>query len=100
MNKDDLYQSIIEDLPIKVLHPLHKAILQECCENALASNTTNVDKTSLVNIVQIAFLTSNSTLKSTLNSALIATGTNQITLQYRNQSFIIDEFSNVLKDEL
>jgi hypothetical protein len=97
MNADDLYQKVIEGLPIKELHPLHKAMMEECCENALNNPQKISDFETLVNAVQIAFLTCHSTLKNTLIGSLEAANVDQITLNYRNQTFIIPLNSPLLK---
>ncbi|MFN8310779.1 MAG: hypothetical protein U0T73_12520 [Chitinophagales bacterium] len=89
MAADDLYREAVGYLPIKELHPLHKAMVEECCENALNNPQNVTDKDTLVYAVQVAFLTSNSTLKGTLTASLEAANADQVTLNYRNQTFII-----------
>ncbi len=97
MTKEELYKSVVDELPIGDLHPLHKAMMDECCETALQSNPEITDKETLTLAVQVAFLTCNSTLKATLNSFLKLADADQVTLNYRNQTFTIPKNSNLLQ---
>ncbi len=97
MTPEELYNSVIDDFPITDLHPLHKAMMEECCETALQSNPEITDKKTLTLAVQVAFLTCNSTLKATLNSSIELADADQVTIDYRNQTFTILKSSNLLK---
>ncbi|CAG5082220.1 hypothetical protein [Parvicella tangerina] len=96
MKIDELYQKVIEGLPTKELHPLHKAIMEECCENALNNSQKISDLDTLVDVVHLAFLTCNTTLKGTLLGSLEAVNADQVTLNYRDQTFIISRNSPLL----
>jgi hypothetical protein len=97
MTADELYKKVLEQLPIKEVHPLHKAIMEECCENALNNPQNVTDPDTLVYAVQVAFLTCNSTLKGTLAASLELADADQVTLNYRNQTFIIPKNSPLIK---
>lgn len=97
MTIEELYKTVVGQLPIKELHPLHKAMMEECCENAINNPQQVTDKDTLVLAVQVAFLTCNSTLKGTLAASLQLTDADQVTLNYRNQTFIIPKNSSLLK---
>jgi hypothetical protein len=99
MTTEELYTQVLKDLPIKEIHPLHKAIMEECCETALENPDKLNDLDSLVLAVRMAFVTCNSILKGTLQGSLKSFDANQITLNYRNQTFIIPYNSPLLKDE-
>jgi hypothetical protein len=62
MTSKELYYRIISQLQLDTIHPLHKAILEECCETALNNKQSDIDEKQLVFGVQLAFLTSNSIL--------------------------------------
>ena len=94
MTAEDLYQEVIDNLQIKAIHPLHKAMLEECCEHAINNNIT--DKETLRNAAMIAFMTTNSTLQGTLKAGLKMA--DNVTLNYRGQSFTIDANSKLLGD--
>jgi hypothetical protein len=96
MTADELYNKVIGQLPIKELHPLHKAMMEECCENALNNPQNLTDNDTLIFAVQVAFLTCNSTLKGTLTASLKLAASDQLTLNYRNQTFIIPQNSPLL----
>ena len=70
MTEKELLRLVTEKIPIDNLHPLHVAVLEKCCEVTLKSNSEITDQETLVLAVQIAFLTSNETLRSTLNSSI------------------------------
>lgn len=96
MTADKLYEKVLEKLPIKEIHPLHKAIMEECCENALNNPQNVTDTDILVYAVQVAFLTCNSTLKGTLAASLELADVAQVTLNYRNQTFVIPKNSPLI----
>lgn len=96
MTADELYKEVVGQLPIKDLHPLHKAMMEECCENALNNPQNVTDHDTLVFAVQVAFLTCNSTLKGSLTASLKLANADQVTLNYRNQTFIIPKNSPLL----
>ena len=93
---ENIYQEIIKKLSISDIHPLHKAMIEECCETAIKSNPEILDLDILTNAVQIAFLTCNSTLKATLQSAIELQNADEITLNYRKQKFIISKNSTLI----
>ena len=97
MTADELYKKVLEQLSIKEIHPLHKAIMDECCENALNNPQNVTAPDTLVYAVQVAFLTCTSTLKGTLAASLELAAADQITLNYRNQTFVIPKNSPLLK---
>lgn len=97
MTTEELYKTVVEQLPIKELDPLHKAMMEECCENAINNPQQVTDKDTLVLAAQVAFLTCNSTLKGTLTASLQLADADQVTLNYREQTFIIPKNSPLLK---
>ena len=99
MTTEDLYEQVFKDLPIGDIHPLHKAMMEECCETALQNPNNLKDLDALVFAVRTAFVASNNVLKVTLRSSLNSFNADQITLNYRNQTFIIPKNSSLLKDE-
>ena len=98
MTETELFGKVLDHLKIKELHPLHKALIEECCENAINNKQNVTDLETLIYSVEVAFLTSNSLLKGTLKGALLGANANQITLNYRDQTFIILENSEFVKD--
>lgn len=97
MTTEELFQSTINELSITNIHSLHKLMMEECCERALQDNLEVIDTNTLVFAVRVAFLTCNSALKATLNSSLESTNADQVTLNYRGETFIISKDSNFLK---
>ena len=95
MTSNELYNSVIEQLKIHNMHPLHKAMLDECCENALQNKQGITEKDTLMFAVQVGFVSANALLQGTLKAAL-AIG-DQVTLNYRGQTFIIPKDSPLLK---
>ena len=77
---------------IERLHPLHDAMIDECCESALKT----IGKTEEIYLqsVKIGFLTANTALKGVLKASLSQADT--VTLNYRGQEFVIDENSTIL----
>lgn len=96
MTTTELYQSVIKNLSSTQIHPLHKAILEECCENAVENNN-QLDSETLIYAVGLAFLTCDSTLKATMKAALKSNNADGITINYRNQTFDISKNSAFLK---
>lgn len=97
MTTTNLYDLVFASLPVKEVHPLHQSVLEECCETVLANDNASLEPSTLVLAVQTAFIICEKTLKSTLNASLKMSDANQITLNYRGQTFIIPANSNLLK---
>lgn len=94
MTAEELYQTVVGQLPVKDIHPLHKAIMEECCENAVNNPQNITDEATLAYAAQVSFITALSTLKGTLKGALKLG--DQVTLNYRNQTFLIPKDSKLL----
>lgn len=100
MKTKELYDLVTndfdKDIPLDKIHPLHKAMLEECCENALKNSQKIENKEILKYAVQVAFLTCIETLRGTLKGGLEYADT--INLNYRDQSFEITRDSPLLKN--
>ena len=100
MKVKELYDLVTKDfedkIPLENIHSLHKAMLEECCENALNNPEKIESKETLKYAVQIAFYTCIETLRGTLKGALEFADT--VNLNYRNQSFTITKDSPFLKN--
>ena len=57
MTESELYKNVIGHLNLTEIHPLHKAIIEECCENALANKENINELQTLIFAVQVSFLT-------------------------------------------
>lgn len=95
MEEKELYKKVISNLKIEKIHPLHKAIMEECCENAINNSEKIVDEKMLMYAVQVAFISSLNALIGSLKGGLKLA--DEITLNYRNQQFIINKNSPLLK---
>nr|WP_315246640.1 hypothetical protein [uncultured Flavobacterium sp.] len=95
MTQNELYQNVIGSLNLNEIHPLHKAIIEECCESALESKQYVEDLETLKFAVQVSFITCLSALKGTISASLEFADT--VTLNYRGQKFDIPKNSNLLK---
>jgi hypothetical protein len=98
MTDTELYSKILAKLPITTIHPLHQAILEECCENVLANNQGITDPDQLILGVYTGFLAALAAAKSIVKSAITTTEAEQATLQYRGQTFIISATSSFLQE--
>jgi len=96
MTYQDLYARIVQQLKLTTVHPLHKAILEECCENALANEQGVTDEIQLQYAVQVAFLTCLRVMQGVVRGSLEAANADQATLQYRGQTFVILANSTLL----
>lgn len=96
MTPEELYQTVVGQLKITDIHPLHKAIMEESCENAINNPQKITDRDTLIYATQVSFLTALSALQGTLKGALELG--DQVTLNYRNQTFIIPKNSKLLGD--
>ena len=96
MTSQELYKKVLLDFNLEKIHPLHQAIMEECCENVL-NNPEKLDEESLASAVKIAFYTSNEVLRGTLRGSMEVANSDQITLNYREQSFEIGKDSPLLK---
>jgi hypothetical protein len=96
MTLQELLELSIANFKTENLHPLHQAILEECCENALNNKQGVIDKDTLIYSVRIAFITSNSMLKGMLRAALLKA--DFVNLNYRGLSFEISKDSPIIQE--
>lgn len=96
MTPQELYEKVLTDFNLEKIHPLHQAIMEECCENVL-NNPETLEEKDLTSAVKIAFYTSNEVLKGTLKGSLEAANADKINLNYRGQSFEVGKDSPLLK---
>lgn len=104
MTAEELHEEILikmADLkPDFKMHPLHKAMLMECCENVLQPhNTENHSHEILLISTLQAFEVSNSLMKG-LIKGMIPEVADTITLNYRGETFILDQESKIVKAAL
>jgi len=96
MTPKELKKKLLTELKkkgeLEKIHPLHDAMIDECCENAL--NSPGTDDIHLLS-VKIGFVTANATLRGLLSASLTQADT--VTLNYRGQTFIIDSNSPILR---
>lgn len=97
MTTTDLYNEALKKLPIQEIHPLHKAMLEECCENALKNEQGVTDLKTLIFAVQVSFVTCEKALKATLKTSVQGFGADGVTLNYRRQTFSLPLESSFLK---
>ena len=96
MTCNELYTSVMQNISVTAIHPLHKAVLEECCENALANEQGVTDEATLRYAVNVAFLTALQVLQGVLRSALETAQADQVTLEYRGHTFTIPASSTLL----
>ena len=94
MTKDELLQQVMEGSNVDDIHPLHLAIMEECCENAINNSNGVSDKKVLQFAVDIAFLSANTVLKATLQAALA--NRSMITLNFGGNAFEVNKNSALL----
>jgi hypothetical protein len=92
MTTIELREKLTTKLGIEKIHPLHDAMIEECCENVLKT-IGQTDDTYILS-VQIGFMTALTTLKGLVEASLNYADT--ITLNYRGQTFVIDKESPIL----
>jgi hypothetical protein len=97
VNYQDLYNDVVQKLNLTSVHPLHKAILEECCENALANEQGVTDLLSLKQAVYLAFPVALAVMQGVVRGSLEAAHADQVNLQYRDQTFVISSDSSILK---
>lgn len=97
MTTKELYNAVLEELPIQEIHPLHKAMLEECCENALANKQGVTDLKTLIFAVQVSFVTCEKALKATLKTSVESFKADGVTLNYRGETYSLPLESSFLK---
>jgi hypothetical protein len=97
MTQEELFEKVQERLPIASVHPLYRAMFEECCENAISNSLESEDDEARILAVLLAFITANSILKSVIGAAVKNAVDGRIAFTYRNQTFIIPHNSILLK---
>lgn len=96
ISSSQLLDAALADLNISQLHPLHKAMLEECCENALANEQGVTDLPTLIYDVRVSFLTSNILMKGTVKAGL-GHG-DVVNINYRGVETSFDKNSKFIQD--
>lgn len=94
MSETNLLVAVIESLPVKKIHPLHKAMLEECCEKVESGDNENVDEKTKILAVELAFLTCESVIKGTIKGLAKGFDADKVNLDYRGQTFEIEKGSH------
>lgn len=97
MTVQELLKLVLADIEVEP-HPLHRAMFEECCENALANEQGITEAKVLAQVVRVAFISCNSLFKNTILSALESADI--ISCNYRGLTFTVDKDFPLLKLEL
>jgi hypothetical protein len=98
MTKIELYERVIKEIGVEKIHPLHEAMLEECCENIIKADTdNNFDDKTLITSVQLSFIECDKILRETFKATLESLNGDIINLNYRDQNFKISKDSPFLK---
>lgn len=95
MTPQELYNFTLKDMNVSTIDPMHEAILEECCENAINNREGVTDKETLLHAVRVAFVTCNSMMKGTIKAGL--SQGDIVTINYRDRTFTFKEDSEFIK---
>jgi hypothetical protein len=103
MTPQEMHVIILNELrelkPDFEMHKLHKAILIECCENALQPhNSEKYSNDVLLFSALQAFEVSNSMMNGLIKGAINLGDV--ININYRDQTFVLDRDSSIVKHAL
>lgn len=104
MTAEILHAEILQKMgnlkPDFKMHSLHKAMLMECCEKVMQPHNTEKHSYEILMISALqAFEVSNSVMKGMI-TGMIPEFADTITLNYRNEPFILDKDSQIVKAAL
>ena len=89
MENKRLYDAVINKLSISEIHPLHRAIFEECCEHVENSDIDPNDEHTRMLAVQSAFSICESALKGTIKGVAECVKGESVNLNYRGETFVI-----------
>lgn len=101
MTTEELFDKVIEPIKIQLgdkgISPLHKAMIEECCENALNGTNESMTDKELILTAQMSFVTADNVLKGLIKGLVERNDADTCTINYRGQSFVIDKNLKHLK---
>jgi len=92
---NELLEAVLSNLPIKIIHPIHKAMLEEACEHALKNKKDSDTFKELENAVHFSFRIINPVFQSTMKAALEYA--DSVIIDYRGVKEVITSESSLLK---
>jgi len=94
MTTEELFDKVIEPIKIqfgdKEISRLHRAMIEECCENTLKVTNDSMSDKDLILSTQMSFVTADNVLKGLIKGLIAKNDADTCTINYRGQSFVID----------
>ena len=94
INTKELLASVLSNLPVQTIHPLHKAMLEEACEHALKQKSEYSSIEEMEKAVHLSFLVINPMFQSTMKAMLKVADT--VTIDYRGVKDVLTNESAIL----
>jgi hypothetical protein len=95
MTTQELFDKVIEPIKIqlgdKEISRLHKAMIEECCENILKQTNESMSDRDLILSAQMSFVTADNVLRGFIEGLIEKNDADTCTINYRGQSFVIDK---------
>lgn len=94
INANELLETVLANLPVQTIHPIHKAMLEEACEHALKQKSEYNSIEEMEKAVHLSFLVINPMFQSTMNAMLKVADT--VTIDYRGVKDVLTSESAIL----
>jgi hypothetical protein len=94
INVNELFETVLANLPVQTIHPIHKAMLEEACEHVLKQKDEFESIEEMERAVHLSFTILNPIFQSTMISMLENADT--VTINYRGVKDILTSESAIL----
>jgi len=94
INPKELLESVLTNLPIQTVHPIHKAMLEEACEHVIKQKHEFDSVDQMEKAVHLSFLAINPVFQSTMNAMLKLA--DSVTIDYRGVKDVLTSESAIL----
>lgn len=94
INLNELLETVLEKLPVKTIHPIHKAMLEEACEHVLKQKDEYESIEEMERAVHLSFNVLNPLFQSTITAMLEKADT--VEINYRGVKDVLTSESAIL----
>ena len=94
INVNELFETVMANLPVQTIHPIHKAMLEEACEHVLKQKDEYGSIKEMERAVHLSFNVLNPVFQSTITAMLEKA--DKVEINYRGVKDILTSESAIL----
>ncbi len=94
INKNALLETVLANLPVQTIHPIHRAMIEEACEHVMKQKDEFDSREEMEKAVHLSFCVLNPVFQSTMIAMLKLADT--VTIDYRGVKDVLTRDSAIL----